>query len=177
MVGWRVMLDWRVMVGWRVRPVAQRAGLSGQVRWKPSFSSVAACSYRRGGSGDGAWGAAGSVLSGQRRMLSSSTLVSEEWALLWTDEASLSRESTDDVVEVDVFLRCLDVELSGVVLAAAAAAVVERWLSGEIIESCMMNRVLPDGGDTSRAFRISAEADLTCWLPGCPGVVIVAGRE
>jgi hypothetical protein len=41
------------------------------------------------------------------RRLSSSTLVSEEW-LLCRENASLSRELTDDVVDVEIFLRCCD---------------------------------------------------------------------
>ena len=160
--------DLRVMAGWRARPAGPRVSLSGQVGWKAAVE----CAYRRGGSAEGAWGPAESyVLSGKSRMLSSSTLVSDDW-LLCRDDASLSRESTDDEVEVELFLRCLDV--CGVSLMVFV--LTERGLRGETIESRIMKWVVQDGGDTSKDSTISAEADLTWKLPGCPGVAMV-GRE
>jgi hypothetical protein len=128
------------------------------------------CAYRRGGNGEGAWRPAESnILSGQSRILSSSTLVSEEW-LLCRDDASLSRESTDDDVEVELFLRCLDVCGGGLTVFV----LIERELSGETIESRMMKCVVHDGGDISEKSTISAEADLMWKLAGWPDVATVA---
>ena len=46
-------------------------------------------------------------------MLSSSTLVSEEW-VLWRENASLSREATDEIVDVEWVLRCFVLDFGAV---------------------------------------------------------------
>lgn len=103
--------------------------------------------------------------------MSSSTLVSEEW-LLCRENASLSRELTDEVVDVEAFLRCCEgFEFDGVIGAGnwdCPKGTVGGWLSDVTTESRIITLLVPVGGDMSYASSNTAEADRTCALLGCP---------
>lgn len=86
------------------------------------------------------------------RRLSSSTLVSEE-CVLPREKASLSLDSTDEVVDVESFLRCFDclrfVEVINIDAWDCPRGSTGGWLRGDTMESRIM--ILPDpvGGDMS----------------------------